>query len=67
MDGNRDFLDHWIDPYLNYGSVVYDVKGGKNPTIGLSAKGRWRLRLVGLDIDQDEIAASPPGVYDERI
>jgi SAM-dependent methyltransferase len=67
VDGNRDFLDHWIEPYLNYGSVVYDVGGGKNPIIGLSVKGRWRLRLVGLDIDQDELAASPTGVYDERI
>jgi SAM-dependent methyltransferase len=67
VDGNRDFLDHWIEPYLKHGSVVYDVGGGKNPVIGLDAKLRLRLRLVGLDIDQDELAASPSGVYDERI
>jgi 2-polyprenyl-6-hydroxyphenyl methylase/3-demethylubiquinone-9 3-methyltransferase len=67
VDGNRDFLDHWIEPYLKYGSVVYDVGGGKNPVIGLGAKRRLGLRLVGLDIDQDELAASPSGVYDERI
>jgi SAM-dependent methyltransferase len=67
VDGNRDFLDHWIEPHLNYGSVVYDVGGGKNPVVGLGAKRRLSLRLVGLDIDGDELAASPPGVYDETI
>ena len=67
VDGNRDFLDHWIEPYLNYGSVVYDVGGGKNPVVGLGAKRRLSLRLVGFDIDRDELAASPPGVYDETI
>jgi SAM-dependent methyltransferase len=67
VDGNRDFLDHWIEPHLKYGSVVYDVGGGKNPVIGLGAKHRLGLRLIGLDVDQDELTASPPGVYDERI
>src|SRR2546426_944806 len=67
VDGNRDFLDHWIEPYLKHGSIVYDVGGGKNPVISLDGKRRLGLRLVGLDIDQDELAASPSGVYDERI
>jgi SAM-dependent methyltransferase len=67
VDGNRDFLDNWIEPYLKLGMVVYDVGGGKNPVIGLDGKRRLSLRLVGLDIDPDELAASPSGVYDERI
>jgi SAM-dependent methyltransferase len=67
VDGNRDFLDHGIEPYLKHGSVVYDVGGGKNPVIGLGMKRRLALRLVGLDIDRDELAASPLGVYDEKI
>ena len=67
VDGNKDFLDHWIEPYLKYGSVVYDVGGGKHPAIGLGEKRRLALRLVGLDIDQDELAASGSGVYDEKI
>jgi 2-polyprenyl-6-hydroxyphenyl methylase/3-demethylubiquinone-9 3-methyltransferase len=46
---------------------VYDVGGGKNPVISLAGKRRLGLRLVGLDIDQDELSASPSGVYDERI
>jgi SAM-dependent methyltransferase len=67
VDGNRDFLDHWIEPYLKRGSIVCDVGGGKNPVISLDRKRRLGLQLVGLDIDQDELAASPSGVYDERI
>src|SRR5260370_40860883 len=67
VDGNRDFLDHWIEPYLNYGSVVYDVGGGKNPEVGLSAKQRLSLRLVGFDIDPDELAASPAGGFEENV
>jgi SAM-dependent methyltransferase len=67
IDGNRDFLDHSIEPYLRPGMVVYDVGGGKNPVVGLGAKRRLSLRLVGLDIDREELAASPFGVYDETI
>ncbi len=67
VDGNRDFLDHWIEPHLKSGIVVYDVGGGKNPVIGLGVKRRLGLRVVGLDIDQDELSASPFQVYDEKI
>ena len=67
VDGNRDFLDHWIEPHLKNGIVVYEVGGGKNPAIGLGAKRRLDLRVVGLDIDQEELSASPLHVYDEKI
>ena len=54
VDGNRDFLDHWIEPYLKYGSVVYDVGGGKNPAIGLGEKllknQRGDIRLTAVDV-----------------
>ena len=45
VDGNRDFVDHWIEPYLRRGSIVYDVGGGKNPVISLDGKRRLGLRL----------------------
>jgi SAM-dependent methyltransferase len=67
VDGNRDFLDNWIDSYLKAGSVVYDIGGGKNPFVALEQKQRRRLCVVGLDIDGNELAASPPGVYDKTI
>src|SRR5579864_4455563 len=67
IDGNRDFIDKWIDPYLRDGSVVYDIGGGKNPVVSLEQKQRRGLCVVGLDIDGNELAASPSGVYDKTI
>jgi 2-polyprenyl-6-hydroxyphenyl methylase/3-demethylubiquinone-9 3-methyltransferase len=67
VDGNRDFIDNWIDPYLKDGSVVYDIGGGKNPVVALEHKQRRGLCVVGLDIDGNELAASPSGVYDQTI
>jgi 2-polyprenyl-3-methyl-5-hydroxy-6-metoxy-1,4-benzoquinol methylase len=67
VDGNRDFLDHWIDPYLKEGIVVYDIGGGKNPFVALEQKQRRALRVIGLDIDGKELRASPSGIYDETI
>lgn len=67
IDGNRDFLDHWIEPYLHNGAVLYDIGGGKNPVVGPEAKRRLALRVVGIDIDAQELKASPAGAYDEKI
>jgi hypothetical protein len=33
VDVNRDSIDNWIELYLQSGSVVYEVGGGKNPVI----------------------------------
>jgi 2-polyprenyl-6-hydroxyphenyl methylase/3-demethylubiquinone-9 3-methyltransferase len=67
VDGNRDFVENWIAPYLKPGAVVYDIGGGKNPIVGLVEKRRLGLRIAGLDIDGRELAASPAGVYDQKI
>src|SRR5579862_9419902 len=67
VDGNRDFLDNWIAPYLESGAVVYDIGGGKNPVLGKAEKRRWKLRVTGLDIDERELAAAPDGAYDRTI
>lgn len=67
VDGNRDFVENWIEPYLSPGAVVYDIGGGKNPLVGIERKRRLELRIVGLDIDAGELAAAPTGVYDQTI
>jgi SAM-dependent methyltransferase len=67
VDGNRDFLDNWITPYLKSGAVVYDIGGGKNPIVGVEEKRRFRLRVIGLDIDERELAGAPEGAYDRTI
>src|SRR6266436_9618263 len=67
VDGNRDFVDNWIEPYLKSGAVIYDIGGGKNPILSLNEKRRLGLRVVGIDIDAKELAAAPAGAYDEAI
>lgn len=67
IDGNRDFVDSFVGPYLFEGARVYDVGGGKNPLIDRETKARLRLDVVGLDIDAEELARAPEGLYDRSI
>jgi 2-polyprenyl-6-hydroxyphenyl methylase/3-demethylubiquinone-9 3-methyltransferase len=67
VDGNRDFVENWIAQHLKPGMSVYDIGGGKNPILSLREKQRLGLRLTGLDIDAEELAASPPAIYDKKI
>jgi SAM-dependent methyltransferase len=67
VDGNRDFIDNFAQKYLRPGLTVYDVGGGKQPYINRETKDRLGLKVVGLDIDADELARAPQGLYDEVV
>ena len=67
VDGNRDFIDNWITPYLKRGDLVYDIGGGKNPIVSAGTRELFHLRVIGLDIDERELASAPPGAYDESV
>lgn len=67
IDGNRHFLDDLVPSYLEPGALVYDVGGGKNPVISRRIKADLGLSIVGLDIDNAELAAAPPGLYDQTV
>lgn len=67
IDGNRDFIDNFAKKYLRPGMTVYDVGGGKQPYIDGDTKRRLSLKVVGLDIDADELAKAPAGLYDEVV
>jgi SAM-dependent methyltransferase len=66
-DGNLDFLDEVVPANLSRGMSVYDVGGGKNPTVGPDVKGTLELRVTGLDIDAEELARAPRALYDRTI
>src|SRR5437870_11019646 len=53
VDGNSDFIHHWIGPYLKSGSHVYDIGGGKNSFIRLADMQRLRLRIAGGVIEPE--------------
>ncbi|RZA35449.1 MAG: class I SAM-dependent methyltransferase [Lysobacteraceae bacterium] len=67
VDGNRDFIDHFAKKYLQPGLTVFDVGGGKQPYINRETKERLGLTVVGLDIDANELARAPQGLYDQVI
>jgi SAM-dependent methyltransferase len=66
IDGNQDFFK--VAPLLlKPGMNVWDIGGGKQPLIGRELKERLGLRIAGLDISGDELAAAPEGIYDKTI
>ena len=67
VDGNSHFITDFAPPYLQAGSTVIDIGGGKNPYIGPDKKSCLQLHVVGLDVDATELAQAPPGAYDATI
>ena len=67
IDGNRDFIDHLVPEYLRPGMLIYDVGGGKNPILSAERKSELNLRIIGLDMDAEELAAAPKSRYDDTI
>jgi SAM-dependent methyltransferase len=67
IDGSKDFKQRIVPSYLRSGLVVYDIGGGGRPCVDMETKRRLGLRLIGLDIDAEEFAKAPPGLYDHTI
>lgn len=67
IDGNADFLSAFAWKHIGTGQTVYDVGGGKNPLISASLKKERGLRVIGIDIDADELRRAPAGAYDRVI
>jgi len=67
LDGNQDFKLRLVPEHLRQGMVVYDVGGGKHPSVSRERKLDLGLRVVGLDISAAELDAAPAGCYDERV
>jgi len=67
IDGNRYFIDKFAPFYLQNSLTVYDIGGGKNPYISQETKHKLKLKIIGLDIDQDELNRAPVDAYDKTI
>jgi ubiquinone/menaquinone biosynthesis C-methylase UbiE len=64
VDGSKDFKQRIVPSYLRPGLVVYDIGGGARPCVQLEAKRRLGLRVIGLDINEEELSKAPCGLYD---
>ena len=67
VDGSKDFKQRIVPSHLRHGMVVYEVGGGARPCVDMETKRRLGLTLVGLDVEKEEFAKAPPGLYDETI
>lgn len=67
IDGAKDFKQRIVPSHLRAGLVIYDIGGGARPCVDTDTKRRLGLTLVGLDIDKEEFAKAPPGLYDRAI
>lgn len=64
-DGHREMFDAHVRPLLRPGAAVLDVGAGRAPTFAPSS--RPGCTYVGLDLLAAELAAAPPGSYDETV
>lgn len=67
IDGSKDFKQRIVPSYLRPGLTVYDIGGGARPCVDLETKRRLGLKMTGVDIDEDQFAKAPCGVYDRAI
>lgn len=65
--GNGDYIAVVVPQHLRPGMAVCDIGGGKRPLIARDVKERMGLRVTGLDIDAEELARAPAGLYDETV
>lgn len=67
VDGSKDFKQRIVPSYLRPGLIVYDIGGGARPCVDLETKRRLGLKVTGVDIDEEQLAKAPRGVYDRAI
>ena len=67
IDGNQDFVNTFAPDYIRPGLYVVDVGGGKRPFISVETKIALELRVLGVDISQNELDRAPKGAYDEVV
>lgn len=64
----NDIFDYDVLPrYLKAGQKVSDIGGGKHPNVSIDQKNNFNLKVVGVDISQEELDQAPDGFYDDAI
>jgi SAM-dependent methyltransferase len=66
-DGHLQYTKEVVPAFLRPKICIYDVGGGKRPYLSSDAKQGLEARVVGIDINPDELALAPEGAYDSSI
>ena len=67
QDGYQTFLHTLLPALLQPNATIYDLGGGSLPCLSLAQKQAFNLTIIGMDIDADELARAPAGIYDQTI
>ena len=67
IDGHDDFRDTVLPDCIKNGMIVYDVGGGRRPYIDGATKKDRNITVIGVDIDAQQLAEAPDGVYDTTV
>jgi SAM-dependent methyltransferase len=67
IDGHDDFRDNILPSYVMRDMLIYDVGGGKRPYIDSRLRTDRNLKVIGLDIDLEELERAPEGAYESTI
>lgn len=65
--GGTDFHTSVLPQYIQRDQRIYDIGGGKRPQIKPDWKQKRNLFVIGVDIDENELAHAPAGFYDATI
>lgn len=65
--GKLIFTQELVTSLVRPGMRVMDVGSGRYPFFATEEKRRLRLHVTGLDLNPSELAAAPPGSYDDTV
>ena len=67
LDGNKFFSEQVLKSIVPKNAIVYEIGGGSQPHLSLEAKQALGSRIVGIDIEKEELLSALDGIYDEII
>lgn len=67
IDGLHDYIGNVVPPLVKSGMQIFDIGGGKRPFVGMQMARPSNISVIGVDIDADELAQAPQGLYDATI
>jgi SAM-dependent methyltransferase len=67
IDARKYFHEQYLGQFIAPRSRVYDVGGGRYPSLTGDQKTVQNLQIFGVDLSTEELAAAPPGVYDHTV
>jgi len=64
---NHVFDRQLVPSYLKENQIIYDIGGGKLPNITADQKEQYNLKIIGMDISQEELDKAQDGMYHKKI